>query len=200
MSLMNKCLSGSAMLLLTGLLACGGGGGGSSPQPPPAPPAATGLAYTDPASGTYRLVKNASSSGSHLVLDLVGPSTGTAMGVAITLNADSAKVAWVDVPPGGTTAVLMQNGTQFSLGSGTPIQKAKVAGGVLQATVAQKAPTAPASLNGTLLRIALDLKPGLGLAQGTVISLQYSVTGCEVLDGANNLSSIPVSVGTLTAQ
>lgn len=197
MTPMNKLFSGSTVLLLMGLLACGGGGGGSTPPPPPT---ATSLAYTDPTTGTYKLMKNASSSGSHLVLDLVGPATGTGMGVAITLNADATRVTWVDVPPGGTTAVLMQNGTQFTLGTGTPIQKAKAAVGVLQATVAQKAPTAAASLNGTLLRVALDLKPGLGLAQGTAITLQYNVTKCELLDGTGALSNITLSVGTLTAQ
>lgn len=196
MTPMSKFLSGSAALALAGLLACGGGGGGSS-----APPTATSLAYTDPTSGTYKLVKNASSSGSHLVLDLVGPSTGTAVGVAITLNADTAKVAWVDVPAGGTTSVLMQNGTQFTLGSGTPIQKAKATGTTLQATVAQKAPTAPTSLNGPLLRVALDLKSGLGLAQGTAISLSADAFKCQVLtDTASLPAGITVSVGTLTAQ
>lgn len=199
MTPMNKILSIPATLVLAGLLACGGGGGSSAPQPPAPTPTATGLAYADPTTGTYKLVKNASSSNSHLVLDLVGPSTGTAMGVAVTLSADTTKVTWVDVPAGGTTAVLMQNGTQFSLGSGTPIQKAKAAGGVLQATIAQKAPTAAASLNGPLLRVALDLKPGLDLAQGTPIALQYKATGCQVLDGTNSLSGITISLGTLTA-
>jgi hypothetical protein len=195
MTPMNKLLAGSATLALAALLACGGGGGSS------APPKATGLAYTDPASGTYRLVKNASSSGSHLVLDLVGPATGTAVGVSITLITDGAKATWVDVPAGGTTQVLMQNGTQFSLGSGTPIQKAKAVGGVLQATVAQKAPTAPAPLDGPLLRVAMDLKPSLTLAQGTVIALSADATKCQVLtDTASTPTPITVSVGTLTAQ
>lgn len=198
MTSMTKLLSASAALLLAGLIACGGGGGSSAP--PPAPTASS-LAYTDPTSGTYKLVKNASSSGSHLVLDLVGPSTGTAMGVTITLSADTTKVTWVDVPAGGTTAVLMQNGTQFSLGTGTPIQKAKVTGSVLQATVAQKAPTAAASLNGPLLRVALDLKPGLGLAQGTTLTLSADALKCQVLaDTASAPTAITVAVGTLTAQ
>lgn len=198
MTPMTKLLSGSAALLLAGLIACGGGGGSSTPPPPPT---ATGLTYTDPTSGTYKLVKNTSSSGSHLVLDLVGPSTGTAMGVSISLTADTSKVTWVDVPAGGTTAVLMQNGTQFTLGTGTPIQKAKVTGSVLQATLAQKAPTAPASLNGPLLRIALDLKSGLGLAQGTALALSADAVKCQVLsDTAGTPATITVSVGTLTAQ
>lgn len=162
-------------------------------------PTATGLAYTDPATGTYKLVKNVSSAGSHLVLDLVGPASGTAMGVSITLTGD-AHTTWVDVPAGGTTAVLMQNGNQFTLGSGTPIQKAKASGNVLQVTVAQKAPTAAASLNGVLLRVALDLKAGQNLAQGTALTLTSDAVKCQVLDGTGTISTIPVSVGTLSAQ
>ncbi len=195
MTLTHKLCSGSAFLLLAALLACGGG---STPPPPPPPPA-TALAYTDPTTGTYKLVKNVSSSGSHLVLDLVGPSTGTGSGVSITLSADP-RVTWVDVPPGGTTALLMQNGTQFTLGSGTPIQKAKATGGVLQVTVAQKAPTAAASLNGPLLRVAVDLKSGLGLAQGTTLAITADPAKCQVLDGTGAITPITVTVGTLTAQ
>jgi hypothetical protein len=198
MTPMHKLLSGTAFMALLGFMACGGGGGGSTP--PPAPATATSLAYTDPATGTYKLVKNAASSGSHLVLDLMGPGSGTAAGITITLGTDATRVTWVDVPAGGTTAVLMQNGTQFNLGGGTPIQKAKATTGVLQATVAQKAPTAAASLNGALLRVALDLKAGLGLAQGTAITLSADAAKCQVLDGTGTITPVTVSVGTLTAQ
>ena len=189
-----RLLAVFATLSLAALLACGGGS-----TPPPAP-TATSLAYTDPATGTYKLVKNASSSGSHLILDFLGPSSGTAMGVSITLSTDTTMVTWVDVPAGGSTVMLMKNGTQFNLGSGIPIQKAKVTGNVLQATVAQKAPTPAASLNGTLFQVALDLKSGLDLTQGTTITLSADATKCQVLDGSGAISPITVSVGTLTAQ
>ena len=165
-----------------------------------APILATALAYTDPTSGTYRLVKNAASAGAHLVLDLMGPTTGTASGVSITLAADSSKVTWVDVPTGGTTTTLIQNGTQFALGTGVLMLKAKATGDVLQATAAQKAPTAAAALNGSLLRIALDLKAGLGLTQGTTITLTADALKCQVLDGSGTIATIAVSVGTLKAQ
>ncbi len=186
-----------ATLALAALCACGGGGGSSAPAPPTT---ATSLAYTDPATGTYRLVKNAASSGSHLILDLLGPSSGTAMGASVTLSADTTRVAWVDVPAGGTTTTLMKNGTQFDLGSGTPILRAKATGNVLQATVAQKHPTPAAALNGTLLQVALDLKPGLGLAPGTALILSADGAKCQVLDGAGSIAPIAVAVGALTVQ
>jgi hypothetical protein len=191
----NPLLSVAAALSLAALLACGGGG--SAPAPAPT---ATSLAYADPTTGAFKLVKNASSSGTHLILDLLGPSSGTAMGAAIALSADTTKVAWVDVPAGGTTASLMKNGTQFNLGSGLPIQRAIATGNGLQAAVAQKNPTPPASLNGTLLQVALDLKSGLGLTPGTAITLSADGTKCQVLDGTGTLSPISVTVGTLTAQ
>jgi hypothetical protein len=94
----------------------------------------------------------------------------------------------------------MKNGTQFNLGAGLPIQKAKATGNVLQATVAQKNPSPAVPLNGTLLQVALDLKSGLGLTPGTAITLSADGTKCQILDGASIISPITVTVGTLTAQ
>ena len=166
-----------------------------------APPAASALSYVDPTSGTYQLKQNVGlSSGSHLVLDLVGPPTGTGSGISITLITDATVVSWVDIPAGGTTGTLVQNGTQFSLGSGVPILKAKAIGNSLQVTLAQKAPTPAVSLNGTLLRIALDLKAGLGLDSGTGVALSVNQTKCMVLGGDGAISAITVSAGILTAQ
>ncbi len=202
MTSMKKLLTASSLLAVAGLVACGGGGGGSSPAPTPT---ATALTYTDPTSGTYLLKKDAASSGSHLVLDLVGPTAGTASGVTLTLNADTSKVAWTNVASTDPANTLVQNGAQFSLGTGTPILLARTYGSTtLMATVAQKGLTVtPASLNGVLLKVALDLKPNLGLAQGTTISLSADGTKSLVLDGTKGsapIGPITVSVGTLTAQ
>ncbi|MDE3032426.1 MAG: hypothetical protein KGI56_02065, partial [Acidobacteriota bacterium] len=159
MTSMKKLLTASSLLVVAGLVACGGGGGGSSSAPAPT---ATTLTYTDPTSGTYLLKKDAASSGSHLVLDLVGPATGTASGVTLTLNADTTKVAWANVASTDPANTLVQNGTQFSLGTGTPLLLARASGTTLMATVAQKGLTVtPAFLNGVLLKVALDLKPNL---------------------------------------
>lgn len=200
-STMNKFLSLAAGLSLAGLLACGGGGGGGTSTPA----SATTLSYTDPTSGTYLLKKDPASSGSHLVLDLVGPSTGTASGVTLTLNADTTRVTWTNVTSTDPANTLVQNGSQFNLGTGTPILLARTYGTTtLQATVAQKGLVVPAaSLNGTLLKVALDLKSGAGLAPGTTITLTADATKSLVLDGtkgASPIGAITVSVGTLTAQ
>ncbi len=195
MTPMNKLLSITAALALTGFLACGGGGG-SNPPPPP-PPTATGLAYTDPTTGTYLLKKNPTlSTSTHIVLDLVGPA-GTGTGVSATLSADTTKVTWVNVATSDAANTFVQNGTAFNLGAAPQILKGKVIGDVLQITAAQKGFASPVSLNAPLLRIALDLKA----SQPTgAITFSADSTKCQVLDGAGTITAITVSVGTLTAQ
>ncbi|HJV21913.1 MAG TPA: hypothetical protein VJ570_04410 [Holophagaceae bacterium] len=72
-------------------VACGGGSTSASP----AAPQAKGLTYTDPQAGPgdWQLMKDATSTGTHLVLNLVGPSDGTKYrGAGFTLQVDTTKV------------------------------------------------------------------------------------------------------------
>lgn len=184
----------AGLALLLAQVSCGGGGGGSTAA---APALATGLAYTDPSSGSYRLVRNATQSTStHLVLDLMGPAT-TGCGVSVTLTAGS-QVQWVNVGTGDPAGTYIADGTQFALGSAPQIFKAKVSGNTLKATVAEKGYSSPKSLDGALMRVALDFRTGLGTRKGATVSLTPGT--CKVLDGSGNLQTITLTPGTLTCE
>ena len=198
MTYLKTFLTGSAALGLAAMLACGGGGGGGATAPAPAP-TATSLSYTDPTSGSYLLKKNtALSTATHLVLDLVGPASGTGSGITATFSADATRVAWANVSAADPTGTFIQNGTAFNLGTAPLILKGKVSGGTLQVTAAQKGTGSPVALGAPLLRVALDLyasqPPGS-------VTLAADTTRCQVLDGTGTIvAPITVTVGTLAAQ
>jgi len=86
---MKRTISLLAPLALVALVGCGGSNTPTASTPAPAP--ATGYTYTDPtASATdWKLVKDASSTATKLVLNLVGPTDGTKYrGVGFTLQTD----------------------------------------------------------------------------------------------------------------
>lgn len=160
-------------------------------------PAASALTYVDPTGGDYQLRRNpALSTGRHLVLELWGPDA-MGSGVSVAFQAGGVGASWSDVAAGDPAATLVQNGTQFQLGADPRIIKATASGGLLKATVAQKGTGHPVSLNGPLLRVALDLNPML--EAGTTIALTADAARCRVLDGSGTITPISVSVGSLTA-
>lgn len=184
----------SAIFVIGSFIGCGGGSKTS-----PAPPQATSLSYTNPASGDYRLLKNTDlSTSTKLVLDLVGPSSGTGSGVSVTLTTGG-QASWTNVDSNDPAGTFLANGTAFDLGGLPRIMKAQVTGNTLIATVAEKGYAAPNPLNVPLLRVALSLKTGVGTTPGTAIAITPGE--CKLLDGNGGFQGIStLAAGTLTAQ
>jgi len=190
---MKKFATLSTLLILSSLFGCGGGS-----KPAPAPPQAASLAYTNPTSGNYQLLKNTTlSSGTRLVLDLVGPSTGTGSGLSVTLTLGE-QASWVNVNTGDPAGTYVAKGTAFTLDTSPEIIKGQVSGNTLIATVAEKGHAAPKALNKPLLRVAVSLKTGLGITPGTSVTLTPGE--CKLLVNAQALQPITLTAGTLTAQ
>lgn len=204
-----------ALALALGL-ACGGGSHSAAPAPAPAPaPPATGLAYTDPAGTGWRLIKDASSTTTKIVLNLVGPAGLKTRGVGFNLQA-----------PAGVKFAAFSNGLPIQdagvylltmAGSTDPSEPLAITGGVkkgnlLSVGIYQKDRDQPSQDSGaTLCQIALQFDAAAALSTGTTLSLSIpkakaipedigAVTDDTwTLDKKMRMTDISIAVGTLTA-
>ena len=215
-------LLAAAMLLL---VACGGAKVGPGPQ---GAPTSTGLAYQDPAGAGWRLVRNAASSGTHVILDVVGPTATKGRGIGFNLLSDgTVKFARL-----GAAGYIADTGV-FKLQStfaNYPVEPTLVAGGLkldgtlLTVGIFQKDRYWPAvAVDVPVAQIAIDFDPvkTAALAPGTVISLKITKAkaipediGAPPPDPsaanadwsgvvnayASSLVPVTVAVGTLTAR
>ncbi len=217
-----RSLSVPALLLLT---ACSGSQSGKD-----SPAVASAMTYTDPAPAAtdWKLVKDPSSTGTRLVLNLVGPANGTKFrGIGITLQADPARVKFARFtdgagkPLGYYKDAGVFRDTFLDTTDTTPVDMPPTlqAGGVnrdkLMVGIYQKGddeifyqargimgPSAK-TCDRTVLQIALALDPALKATAGTVpLTILKARAMPEHVDGTQEgqIQNVSVKVGTLTLE
>lgn len=216
-------LSSTALALF---MACGGAATGPGPQ---LPPASTGLAYENPKAGDWTLVKNAASTDTHLILDLVGPATGKFRGVGFNLLSDGT----VTYARMGSAGYIRDTGV-FKLQStyaNYPVEPVLLAGGLKQdgklltVGIFQKDRYWPSvAVNKPVCQIAMDfdatktaaLAPGtavpltitkakaipsyIGAMPATPSESDINVWASVINNYNTSLVPVQISVGTLTTK
>jgi len=199
-------------LLLSLGLACGGSH--SQPATTAAAAPAKGLVYTDPAGSGWRMVKDASSTPTNLVLNLVGPTGMKTRGVGIHLQAPKTVTF-------GTFAnglAIQDTGVYDLLSDAEDATEpvAMVAGlkpeNVLSSGIYQKSRTKAAKDSGAALcRFSLTFDAAAGLKAGDVLPLKVLkakvipedigalTDDLRVLDQKMRMTDITVAIGSLTA-
>jgi len=180
-------------LLLGWILACGGGS--TTPSPTPSAPA-KGLAYTDPTSTGWRLVKDSSSTATRIILNLVGPSGLKSRGAGFNLQAPAGirfgkfvtqDRVTTDLPILDTGVYSLLNHDPRDLGNtpipNDPLEPKLLAGGVkkgnlLTVGIFQKDRYQSAKESGrALCQIALEFDPAAGLNTGDHLALTITKSG-----------------------
>jgi len=176
------------------LCACGGGRQDAAPAPVtvPTPKAATTLVYTNPTGTGWRLLKDASSTATHLVLNLVGPEGETGRGVGFNLQSNgSVKFARTDSGEFvNDLAVFLLRNPDLEPTAYDPVLRfggVQNGGRRLSVGLYQKDRRQPAvGLGVPLCQVAIDLDPALGVLTGANAGL--AVTKAKAL---------PADLGTM---
>lgn len=183
--------------------------------PPPEAPAATGLAYTDP-TGTagWRLLKDASSTPTRLVLNLVGPSGLKTRGVGFNLQAPPRVKfgAFDNGLPIRDLGVYKLRKNDDDLNEPVALVGGVKPGNVLSVGIFQKDRARGAKDSGVALcQVAIEFDPGAQLKAGDSLELSLVKSGAipEDIGGATDdlwtlsqklrLEPVSIQVGALTA-
>jgi hypothetical protein len=197
-------------------LGCGGSSVSTTPPPPPPPPAqAQGLAYADPGgSAGWALVKDASSTSSRLVLNVVGPKGLLTRGVGFNIQAPQGVVfdTFTNGLPINDTGVYDLTSATANPGDPVALVGALKPGNVLTVGIYQKGQEKPSKDSGTALcQIALKLDPKAKLLAGQSLTLKVpkakvipddlgtSSDSTYVMSQKYRMQEISLAVGALAA-
>jgi len=209
--------------LVLGLtLACGGSVSQVTPKTPVV--LATGLVYTAPAGTGWRLVEDAASTPTRLLLDLIGPAGTASRGVGFNVQGPAGvkfgafqASGGMPIADAGVYEMLSAYPTTY------PYEPSMLGGGVkpgnlLTVGIFQKDRRLSAKDSGApLCQIALEVDPAANLATGTALPLSVpkarfipgdigpttlTLTAAEYLEAQTKGHLVPmtVAVGTLAAQ
>jgi hypothetical protein len=161
------------------------------PPPPPAPKPATGLAYTAPtATDGWRLLQDASSTPTRLVLNLVGPAGLKTRGVGFNLQAPAGVKfgAFDGGLPVHDLGVYQLRNNDENLAEPVALVGGVKPGNVLTVGVYQKDRSRDAKDSGVALyQIVLEFDAGAQLKVGDALPLSVLKAG-----------AIPEDIGTVT--
>jgi hypothetical protein len=206
-------------LVLGAAMACGQGSGGSNAAP------AKGLSYTDPSGTGWRLVQDAASTPSRIILNLVGPTGTASRGVGFNLKASEG----VHFGTFTETGFPINDTGVYELLSKYPtyhLEPKLLAGGVkpgniLTVGIFQKDRRfSPKDSGSTLCQIALELDSTATVNKGDALTLSvpkakiipgdiggsaafpYWASNAEFDDARSKAHAVPISisVGTLVVQ
>jgi hypothetical protein len=183
----NILASGAALLLILG---CGGGSGGGGATPRSTVKAIK-LVYQAPDSTSWRLVQE-SSTGQHLVLDLMAPDGTTGQGFTVVLTTDPSNATWSTL-----------DGSHYALQSLFPTAPPNVSqvsvsssGADLRILFGQPQGTVRSLTGGPVVQVALDLlNPG-----ATVGPVTLTAAAAGYLGSGPPTTQVTVAIGSLQAQ
>lgn len=175
-------------LLAIALVALIGCGGGTGEDPPPV---VHGLIYTNPTGSGWRLVQNASSTTTKVVLDLVPPDGSSGLGVGFVLVA-SARLQWAKVD--ALDGDFLHN-RAFDLGTQPAMARGLARDGELQVGVFQKGLDRVVTYQGAVLSVALGLGSGAPPPSEVLLPIQVRKAKHVGVDGSSQ--AITIQVGEL---